>query len=210
MIEQSSVDLNLSEAPASNDEWYYSINGVRKGPISETAIRELIAKNKIDSTDLVWKAGQKDWQTVRESDLGSFVASDPPPLVGGAVSNTIVWIIAFLPLILGSIEAGMAHNHNISNIGNAMLARAGQYNGPELDFRLYALAYVFLGAWDMHNLKKAGYTTDLKIRFLAILLTPIYLFVRAKRLKQRPSYAITWAVLCVLSLLMVYSVQNGY
>lgn len=210
MTEQSSNGLNLSKDSASNDEWYYSINGTRKGPISEAAMRELIAKNKIDSTDLVWKAGQKDWQTVRESDLGSFVASEPPPLVGGAVSNTIVWIIAFVPLILGSIEAGMAYNQNISNIGNAMLARAGQYSGPVLGFGPYMLVYIVLGTWDAHNLKRAGYASGVKMRFLAALLTPIYLFVRAKLLKQRPTYAITWIALFIISLLMVFSVQNGY
>lgn len=210
MTERESAALDGHKEPPENDEWYYNVKGARKGPVSVATIRELLAKNKLDSSDLVWKAGQKDWQTIRESDLGSLVASEPPPLVGRAVSNTIVWFIAFVPLILGFIDTGMAHNHNTSNIGAAMLARAGQYNGPEIGFKVSLLAYIFLGAWDTHNLKKAGYANGLKMNFLAILLMPVYLFVRANLLKQRPTYAITWVVLFIVSALMVFSVQNGY
>jgi hypothetical protein len=40
------------------------------------------------------------------------------------------------------------------------------------------------------------------------LLTPVYLFLRAKRLKQRPYYAVAWILSLIVGFLIYASVES--
>lgn len=47
-------------------DWFYSRNGQRLGPVSETMLRSLIAGMEIGPSDLVWTDGQKEWKEAWE------------------------------------------------------------------------------------------------------------------------------------------------
>ena len=57
--------------------WYYTRNGVKQGPISGRELKELVIKDSILPTDLVWKEGMADWVAAK-SVKGLFPT--PPPI----------------------------------------------------------------------------------------------------------------------------------
>lgn len=64
-----------------------------------------------------------------------------------------------------------------------------------------------LGLLDERRLRQAGYGSW-KTRATAVLLTPVYLFIRAERLKQRPYYAAAWIIGLVIGILIYASVES--
>lgn len=46
-------------------DWFYSKNGQRLGPVSESILRSLVAGNEISTCDLVWTDGMKEWKEAR-------------------------------------------------------------------------------------------------------------------------------------------------
>lgn len=43
-------------------EWYYAVGGQQQGPVTEAALREMLARGEIKSEDLVWRDGMAQWQ----------------------------------------------------------------------------------------------------------------------------------------------------
>jgi TM2 domain-containing membrane protein YozV len=44
-----------------SQEWYYSIDGDRQGPVAGAELKKLAEAGKLKSSDLVWKDGMADW-----------------------------------------------------------------------------------------------------------------------------------------------------
>jgi uncharacterized RDD family membrane protein YckC len=64
-------------------EWYYAVDGQRKGPISQSDLERLVAEGTITSSTLVWRQGMAQWQAYG-TPSGSASAS------GGASDDTAV------------------------------------------------------------------------------------------------------------------------
>jgi len=212
-MERESLDNNfgLDDEPpevktGGMDAWYYTDRGERKGPVSVVQIKDLLNKKNIDPDTLVWRKGMKDWVRIRESDLSSFVDSDPPPVLTTHIGNGLVWIIALVPLILGIINASIIQSNN-DGMARFIALGIPFKQTPELSWSLSWLGYLIFGLWDERRVRKAGYSSRGMLVALA-LLPPLYLFWRAKRLKQRPWYAITWVLSFFLALLLIGAVSN--
>lgn len=54
---------------------------------------------------------------------------------------------------------------------------------------------------DEQQLKRAGYGFGW-MTFFAVLLAPVYLFIRAQRLRQTPTYGYVWIASFIVSLLL--------
>ncbi|MES2028241.1 MAG: hypothetical protein V4477_03605 [Pseudomonadota bacterium] len=54
---------------------------------------------------------------------------------------------------------------------------------------------------DERQLKRAGYE-DKWLTTFGLILAPVYLFLRAKRLGQFPSYGIVWVIMFAISILL--------
>ena len=185
----------IQEAQAANDTiWFYEESGQRKGPISENEIANLIKSSKIGYGSPVWKKGFPDWIKVENSDLQVyFDDTAPPPLSGEHINNTLVWVLAFAPLIGYCLEALIAGAMNIDNpVGAAVELSNSKYWFIAVGLNI-ALAY-----FDEKRLQKAGHNTE---KFKGwCWLVPVYLFQRAKFLKQNLAYFIVWIV-CLLIVL---------
>jgi TM2 domain-containing membrane protein YozV len=46
-------------------EWYYTVNGERQGPVTAAELKKLVADGKLKVDDLVWKDGMSDWSPVK-------------------------------------------------------------------------------------------------------------------------------------------------
>ncbi|WP_162136246.1 GYF domain-containing protein [Zavarzinella formosa] len=44
-----------------SQEWYYSVEGDRQGPVSAQELKKLVEAGTLKATDLVWKDGMADW-----------------------------------------------------------------------------------------------------------------------------------------------------
>ncbi|WP_315702321.1 MULTISPECIES: DUF4339 domain-containing protein [unclassified Bradyrhizobium] len=46
----------------SNRPWYYALQGQQQGPVSESALRDLVAKGVVTADTLVWTEGMAGWE----------------------------------------------------------------------------------------------------------------------------------------------------
>jgi len=197
---------NSEAMNAGSKEWYYVANGTRHGPTTAATIRELLNKKQIETDTHVWRKGMFEWKNLRESDLAELVAAEPPTLSPQHIGNGYVWILAFMPLVFGIIET------TISASNQEAMARALALGFPYhpikgLPPQIPLVVNALLGWLDDRKLKQAGYGSW-ATRATAVLLTPIYLFLRAKRLKQRPYYAVAWILSMIAGFLIYASVEG--
>ena len=164
-------------------EWYYESNGERRGPLPESGIMNLYSTGIIKKNTMVWTQGYSDWRPFSQSGLIHDTTMSPPPVSGQAVNNTMVWWLAFMP-ILGSII-------------EYLISDATGIASKSLWFITLGLN-VWLCTLDDRNLQKAGYNTD---ALGSSWIIPVYLFKRAKFLKQSYAYAIAWCVTFAILLL---------
>ncbi len=169
-------------AATTTNEWHYELSGVRSGPVSRSEILSLISSGKLARGSFVWKTGIPDWVTLDSTEFASQFSDVPPPLTGEAVDNTLIWWLAFAPLG-GAFIAGFL---------------SGATHKPISDFWWATLVLnIALSMADEKKLQKAGHDTE---KMGGAWLVPVYLFNRAKVLKQNNAYFIVWVVLFCLSL----------
>lgn len=165
------------------DEWHYELSGVRLGPVSHSEILSLISRSKLARGSFVWKKGMPDWAILESTVFSSQFSDSPPPLTGDAVNNTLVWWLAFAP-IGGVFAAGFLSGVTHKSMSNF--------------WWVTLVLNIALSIADEKMLQKAGHDTE---KMGGAWLVPVYLFNRAKVLKQNNAYFIVWVVLFCLSLI---------
>jgi hypothetical protein len=177
-------------------DWHYlDGSGSKTGPISLPQMEALAKSEKIDRNTHVWKQGMKEWQPLRETELSSlFAESLPPPVPAALVNNSLVWIVAFIPLITAIAEAALT-GPSPNYLGYTIPA-------PKVHIPWFVIWPIYAGIclWDDRILRKSGYSTR-AMAWFAVLLVPVYLFMRAKKLKQRPYYGFVWIVCLIIAVL---------
>jgi len=210
MTEELSAPPPLPGAGDSNkldsNQWYYIMNGTRQGPTTAMAIKELLNKREIETDTQVWRKGMPEWKSLRESDLAELVAAEPPAISPRQIGNGYVWTLALLPLVFGVIEAAISVS-NQEAAARSLVLGFPYHPSNGLPFQIPVVINAFLGWLDDRRLKQAGYGSRLT-RVMAVLFTPIYLFLRAKRLKQRPYYAAAWIVSLIIGFVIYASVEG--
>jgi hypothetical protein len=203
MTDQVAGETTTSgEPPEIKDlpEWHYVDNGVKKGPATSKTIEDLLKSKTIATDTQVWRKGMIDWKTIRDSDLADLVAFEPPAVASSLIGNGYVWTLAFLPLVFGFIQAGIDYNNNMAAARSLVLGFPYDPSSAT-PWKLYFIINTGLLVLDYRRLKKAGYGS-VWLALSGILLLPIYLFVRATKLKQKPWYAIAWIVSLIVGIAM--------
>jgi hypothetical protein len=185
--------------------WYYVQNGSQRGPVTADELKALLRNKTIDPETQVWRAGLGAWQSVRTSELADTVENIPPPISPTLVRNGLVWTAALLPLVFGFIDASIAYENQLALARTFSLGAPLKKAIPEIPVGIPASTTLLLCLWDFLRLRKVGYDLR-KIIWTAIILPPVYLFMRAKRVKQRPTYAITWIVTTIVYMLLMAAV----
>lgn len=185
----------MDASASSTATWFYEEAGDRKGPITEEAIIGLMKAGKITYGSLVWKTGFPEWLKVEDTELRRHIEGlSPPPITGKHVNNTIIWVLAFAPLIGLFLEAVFAFTVN----GSDGAAEAAMDNSK---YWFITLALnIGLSYLDENRLRRAGWDTR---RFKGMTwLVPVYLYKRAKALNQHLAYFIVWLVCFAITLTM--------
>jgi hypothetical protein len=198
-------DLGAANQPGSN-EWYYVANGARQGPTTATTIKDLLNEKEIETDAQVWRKGMPEWKPLRESDLADLVAAEPPAISSKHIGNGYVWTLALLPLIFGVIEAAVSAS-NQEAAARSLVLGFPYHPSRGLPVQVPVVINALLGWLDDRRLKQAGYGSRLT-RVTAVLFTPVYLFLRAKRLKQRPYYAVAWILSMIVGFLIYAGVEG--
>ena len=169
-------------------EWFYEKNGQRIGPIQETQMLGLLETGGLDTQTLVWHPSLTQWLPLSATPLANSIQHPlaPPPLPAAVINNTIVWILAFAPIIgifcEGFIAGAVYHSEH-----RAMRAVSeGEF------FYITLIINIVLSYWDEFTQKKAGVNTS-KYGKMAWLV-PVYLWKRAKTLGQTPAYFWCWVI----------------
>ena len=178
--------------------WFYESEGQRKGGVPEAEIIALIKEGKLTHGASVWCKGMPDWMRIENTDLRVHLDdSAPPPLTGEHVNNTLVWVLAFAPIIgffLESIVAGIVYRGNEHLMEMAMANNKFWYITIALN--------IGLSFWDERRLQEGGLNTE---KFKGwVWLVPVYLFQRAKALKHNLAYFTVWVV-SIIFMLIVFS-----
>jgi hypothetical protein len=169
-------------------------------------IRDLLNKKQIESDTQVWRKGMPEWKPLRESDLRDLVATEPPPISSKHIGNGYVWTLALLPLVIGVIEAVVSASNQEAAVRS--LALGFPYHPSRgLPFQVPVVINGLLGWLDDRRLQQAGYGSRIT-RVTAVLLAPVYLFLRAKRLKHRPYYAVAWIISMIVGFFIYASVEG--
>jgi GYF domain 2 len=176
-------------------DWHYlDGSGSKTGPLSLAQMEALAKSEKIDRNTHVWKQGMKEWQPLRETELSSIFAENlPPPVPAALVNNSIVWFVAFIPLVVAIAEVILTPQYYVE----LHIVTAPKVQIPW--FIIWPINAA-LCLWDDRILRKAGYSTK-AMAWFAVLLVPVYLFMRAKKLKQRPYYGFVWIACFAIGLL---------
>jgi hypothetical protein len=187
----------MDESSVEEGAWFYVHSGQRKGPVTTNQINELIKSGMVSYGSLVWSAGFSEWQKVEDSSLRvSLSTITPPPLTGENVNNSIVWVLAFAPLIGRLIEVSIAHASYDPASGRSVADIVGNL------WFITIILNIALSYFDENRLRHAGHNTS-KFRGWTWLV-PVYLYQRSKSVRQSKAYFIVWLVAFYLSLLPVY------
>jgi hypothetical protein len=191
--------------PSSN-EWYYVAKGARHGPTTAMTIKAFLDKKELETDTQVWRKGWAEWKSLRDSELAELVASEPPSISPQHIGNGYVWTLAFLPLVFSVIEAAVTAS-NQEAAARSLVLGFPYHPSKGLPWQIPLLINGVLGWLDDQRLKRAGYGSQFT-RVTAVLFQPVYLFVRAKRLKQRPYYAVAWILSLIVGFLVYASVEG--
>lgn len=174
-----------SNSPTKIDmEWHYIEKSQRKGPATEAEIARLLADGNIDATTQVWNTGLPDWQPLAASELAHLVtsSSEPPRVPGSQISNSLVWLLAFCPVVGGILTI--------------LLAPLAQ--GNESLLLLTPALNILVCYADERRLTRAGYNTA---KLGGAWLIPVFLWKRASLLNQNKSYFWVWCAMLLLAIL---------
>ena len=188
-------DTSNDKLPIETTPWHYERNGTRLGPIPENELRELITNNKVFHDSLVWCAGMPQWMKVEGTSLATSLGLDgPPPLSADKVDNTIIWVVAFVPIIglfLEYVVAGAVYG------GNEYLVELNIHKFWWITLGLN----IILCLWDEKKLKNNGHNTE-RFRGFAFILVPVYIYKRAHYLKHNMAYFFVWILSFLLSMFL--------
>jgi len=183
-------------------EWFYVDKGTRTGPLTATAIARLLKKNAVDTDTQVWRKGLKEWVSLKDSELAVLMTTEPPPIAGEHIRNGIVWVVALLPLARGLFELYLAQLPDVDYLKGIEFGVVLFFPQREVPWWFVFLGNSALCIWDECRLTKAGHNTAWTT-VSAIFLTPVYLFVRAKKLKQWPTYAVAWLLAFFVQIILL-------
>ena len=180
-----------------DEQWFYTQGGQRGGPVPADELRELLKTLTIDGETPVWRKGMSDWQPLRNREIAAHLKDTPPAVAANQLNNGLVWAFAFAPLVYLFIDVALLNYQSTHPADDEFFET---FLSP-LSWLLPVLTNAALCLVDIEQLKRAGYSSGWLTLF-ALLLAPVYLFVRAQRLRQTPTYGFVWIASFLISIIL--------
>ena len=193
------------DSTTDGEGWFYTQGGQRKGPFPADELHKLLAARTIDGETPIWRKGLAGWQPLRITDLGAQLNDTPPPIASSRLNNGLVWALAVAPIVYVFVDAGILQyqlTHIVQFVdGNPVYDPPFLAHLALLTWLIPLLTNATLCLIDASQLKRAGYSSGWMMLF-ALLLAPAYLFMRARRLRQTPSYGYVWIASFIVSIVL--------
>lgn len=170
---------NLNNAPSA---WFYLHDGERKGPVDEKLINDLIITGVIDRNTKLWKNGLSGWVRAEETQFNTILQNTIPTTPMGELSDKFLWCIAIVPLCICALLEPFCWNGQIPESAQTFFVSAFYYFFIFLDYKI---------------LKKGGIPFSTGMCIGAVLLPPIYLFLRAKKTTKNYMPLVVWITLLI-------------
>lgn len=100
--------VNVGAVGTTAPAWYYARNQQPVGPLTGSQLKELAAASRLSPTDLVWRAGMKEWVAARTV-KGLF----PTPVARPAPVLPVAPVPAPAPCSVGSLAALFSSRHEV-------------------------------------------------------------------------------------------------
>jgi hypothetical protein len=184
----------LTDPIDSDQAWFYTLGGQRIGPVPTDKLYELLAEQTIDGVTPIWRRGMTDWQPLGKTAIGTQLGETPPPIRPNDINNGFVWALAVAPIAYLFVQIAII-DYQASHLGEDLSVSSA------LVWLIPALANATLCILDEQQLKRAGYDSGWMTLF-ALLLAPVYLFMRAQRLRQTPNYGYVWIASFIVSIIL--------
>lgn len=158
---------------ANEIEWFYTEGRTRKGPISQAQLKKLFKSERLSRNTRIWHKKMKRWLPAHETDFADDLPSIAP-LAPELIGNGLVWILALLPIAYGVMN-NLFWWHTFEHPNE---------DATLLNILRWAIIFglsTALCLYDEKQLEDAGYGSD-SLKKAALILTPAYLFMRAKAL----------------------------
>jgi hypothetical protein len=162
-------------------QWHYQLHGQRIGGVSALEIDDLVCRGVIGHATNVWTEGMSTWMPLRSTSLAAIV-SVPPPLI--AVNNTLIWWLAFMPIIGCLVEFGAATAFRTTLVSVWWIT---------------VILNSVVAIWDDVVVRKAGHRVG---AFWALFLVPVYVFRRSAVVDHNYGYSIMWVVSFLVSIVL--------
>ena len=155
---------------------------------------------------MVWTEGFPTWTAIEATELGAHVSVAQSSVVTAPtghdkpradVSNAVVWVLAFAPIVgvvLETIVAFVVYGGDDARVLDSV-------SGSRFWYVTLALNSI-LCLIDQKNLEQAGIDEGL---FKWVLLVPVYIYKRATAVWDDLSYFITWFVSVVIAAFLMTS-----
>lgn len=193
------------DSTTDGEGWFYTQGGQRKGPFPADELHKLLAARTIDGETPIWRQGLADWQPLRKTEVGTQLNDTPPPITPSHLNNGLVWALAVAPIAYLFVDAAILQyqlTHIVQFVdGNPVYDPPFLVYLALLTWLIPLLTNATLCLIDAAQLKRAGYSSGWMTLF-ALLLAPAYLFMRAQRLRQTPTYGYVWIASFIASIIL--------
>ncbi|WP_110661618.1 hypothetical protein [Salinicola socius] len=188
---------SVSESEPFEDHWYYQGRRKINGPFNKEAMIVAIMDQDVDSDTQVWNTSWTEnapTQALRETELGGYLTDEarekytPTP-----VSDRLAWVLALFPLAFLFIDSVLIYNYNPIAFSNGYMLAV-------------PLVYSLIALVDALSIRDSGRSRAPLYWFWMI---PVYLAVRANKLRRGGIYFWLWLLSTVLYLIVVYGVVDG-
>lgn len=178
--EYQNKEQNKTDAGSENLQWFYVIGSDKFGPVDLNEIKRLIKEGHITRETYVWNNQMRDWtEACRVKKLSDELGIVSPSIPMKAVSSAYAWALATIPLLASY---------------NAYMFTSNEYIITAIAIGLNILFF----ALDCRELNKAGKDPGNWI-WTGLVLVPVYLFVRGKKMGKQYGYGITWVLLFIFT-----------
>lgn len=194
-----------NDSTTDGEGWFYTQGGQREGPFAADELHKLLAARTIDGETPIWRKGLADWQPLRKTEVGAQLNDTPPPIAPSHLNNGLVWALAVAPIVYLFVDAAILQyqlTHIVQFVDDNPV-----YDPPFLahlallTWLIPLLTNATLCLIDAAQLKHAGYSSGW-MTISALLLAPAYLFMRAQRLRQTPTYGYVWIASFIVSIIL--------
>ncbi|EAQ33442.1 hypothetical protein NB311A_08702 [Nitrobacter sp. Nb-311A] len=192
------------DSRADGEGWFYTQGGQRKGPFAADELHKLLAARTIDGEAPIWRKGLADWQPLRKTKVGAQLNDTPPPIAPSHLNNGLVWALAVVPIVYVFVDAASSNISSLISFSSwTIIPLRSAVFGLS---RTADLAHSAPDECDaVPDRRGATQTRRLQLRMMtafALLLAPAYLFMRAQRLRQTPTYGYVWIASFIVSIIL--------